>query len=135
MKNMCLVLAISYQKTLIWKSGIAPGAKPDIVEAPIEHKKEHELRAKQRHMGHELDIDTKNYYKSITEVIQGTDEVLLIGHGKGKADSMLKLTQYWERRHPELAKKVIGSLNSNLVNLSDAEIMALARVWFEDHAN
>jgi len=51
---MCLVLAIPYQKTLIWKSGIAPGTKPD---------------------------------------------------------SMLKLTQYWERRHPELAKKVIGSLN------------------------
>lgn len=46
---------------------------------------------------------------------------------------MLKLTQYWERKHPDLARRVVGAMDSDLEVLSGNEILALVRVWYEEH--
>jgi hypothetical protein len=59
--------------------------------------------------------------------------IVLIGHGKGKANEMLRLTQYWERKHPDVARKVVGAIASDLEVLSPDQILSLVRGWFEEY--
>jgi len=58
-------------------------------------------------------------------------EILLVGHGSGKANHMLRMVQQWERRHPVVARRVVGAIESDLSALSERELLALARDWFD----
>jgi hypothetical protein len=69
----------------------------------------------------------------IAEAIAGASEILIIGHGTGKANAMLSFIQYLERKHPGTAQKVVAALDENLEALSETQILSLARDWFSSH--
>ena len=58
---------------------------------------------------------------------------MLIGHGHGKAIEMMHLIQYLERKHPLIAVKVVDSIDTNLDAMTEPEILAMARKWFEEY--
>jgi len=43
--------------------------------------------------------------------------------------SMLNLLEYLAPKHPEISKRVVGRVESNLPAASEPEILALAREW------
>jgi hypothetical protein len=59
---------------------------------------------------------------------------LLIGHGHGKASAMLHFMQYLERNHTDLAELVVDAIDTNLIAMTEPEILALARGWFLSHS-
>jgi len=59
--------------------------------------------------------------------------ILLVGHGKGRANEMLNLTQYWERKRPDIAHKVVGAIDSDLESLTQDQVLAVVRDWFEQN--
>ena len=73
------------------------------------------------------------YYKEIIASVSGASEILIMDHGHGKASSMLHFVQYLERKHPELAKKVVDAIDTNFVAMTEPEILAVARDWFDAH--
>jgi len=46
---------------------------------------------------------------------------------------MLHFIQYLERKHATLAKKVVDALDTNLEAMTEHQILAMARNWFEAH--
>ena len=48
---------------------------------------------------------------------------------------MLKVIQFIERHHPKTAEKVVAALDINVPALTEPQILAAAREWFEDHKN
>ena len=46
---------------------------------------------------------------------------------------MLNLTQYWERKCPDIAHKVVGAIDSDLESLTQDQVLALVRDWFEQN--
>jgi hypothetical protein len=41
--------------------------------------------------------------------------------------------QYWERKHPDVAHRVVGAIDSDLESLTRDQVLALARDWFEQN--
>ena len=93
------------------------------------------MRQAQHHGGHHADPNRKEYLEEIAQSLSTVGEVLLIGHGKGKANSVVALVQFLERKHPDLALRVVGAIDSNLDALTEPEVLALAREWFDHHKN
>ena len=62
-----------------------------------------------------------------------SSEILLIGHGEGKANAMLRFVQFVERNNPAVAKKIIGAVDTNLNALTENELLSIARNWFESY--
>jgi hypothetical protein len=48
---------------------------------------------------------------------------------------MLRLIQHLERHQPKTAEKVVAALDVNVPALTEPQILAAAREWFEDHKN
>ena len=46
---------------------------------------------------------------------------------------MVHFVMYLERKHPDLAKKVVDTLDTNLFGITQPEILAMAREWFDRH--
>jgi len=128
-----MTVAITRDEARVWTSADEPGVKPASIRAPSEMSRHHHVREAQHHHGHDTDHGNLAFYESITRAVDGTSEILLVGHGRGKADEMLHLTQYWERKHPGVAQRVVGAIDSDLEALTDNQVLALAREWFEQY--
>ena len=46
---------------------------------------------------------------------------------------MVTLMRYWAHAHPDVARKVVGAVDSDLESLSDNQVLALAREWYREH--
>ena len=128
------VLAITREEARVWKTGVKPGSQPEKIFAPSEEVHKH-VRSAQHHKGHDTDHSNDKYYEAIANSVKDAGEILIIGHGTGKASASLKLVQNWERHHSELAKKIVDALDSDLQSLTEPQILALAREWITHHRN
>ena len=124
------VAAIYRDEAKIWRHGIAPQDLPELIQAPVEVDHRH-MRTGQFHHGHDTNHIYPEFFEDIYQMIRGFDVLLLIGHGEGKASALSNFLDYLNRKHPDVYKKVIDSLNLNLVALSDQQITMHARQWFE----
>ncbi|MHB1209814.1 MAG: hypothetical protein ACYC1I_08925 [Acidimicrobiales bacterium] len=125
-----VAVAITRDEARVWAAGVEPGSTALTVHAPSEMARHHHVREAQHHHGHDTEHQNSHFYESISQAVEGAASIILIGHGKAKANEMLHLTQYWERKHPELAQKVLGAVDSDLEALSQAQILALVRDWY-----
>ena len=127
-----VVLTITKHEARIQANGIARGAIPARIFAPPELNAHH-FRDDPKHQGHGDGPGVPAYYREIILALKGSTEILAIGHGHGKANSMLHFIDYLERKAPDLAAKVVDSIDTNLIAMSEPQILAMARKWFESH--
>ena len=128
-----MAVAIMREEARVWTSGVESGSKPETIHAPSEKRRHHHIREAQHHHGHDTDRTNPVYYESIAQAVAHASHIVLIGHGKGKANEMLRLTQYLERKHPDTAKKVVGAIDSDLESLSQDQVLSLVRDWFDQY--
>jgi hypothetical protein len=127
-----VVLTITKHEARIWATGITRGTIPTKIYAPAELNSHH-FRDDPKHHGRGDGPGVPAYYRQIIESIFTASEILIIGHGHGKASSMLHFIQYLERKEPVLAAKVVDAIDTNLIAMSEPEILAMAREWFQAH--
>lgn len=131
-----VVAAVTHTDTRIWATDADRGDKPEVVARPSAEHIHHHVRNEQtKTHGHETNRFEHPYLESVATVLEPAGQILLIGHGKGKSNSMLKLIQHLERHHPKTAEKVVGALDINVPALTEPQILAAAREWFDDHQN
>jgi hypothetical protein len=70
------------------------------------------------------------YFARIADALRGYDEVLLLGHGKGHSNAMLQLQAYLDRHEPRLAQRVVGGVDVDVGDLTDAEVEQAVREFF-----
>lgn len=124
------LIAITRDEAKVWRHGIAPQDLPELVHAPIEVDHRH-VRTGQFHHGHDTNHAYPEFYEAVYEMTKEFDVLLLIGHGEGKGSALENFLHYLQKKHPDVAKKVIDHLNLNLNALSDQQITMNARQWFE----
>ena len=70
------------------------------------------------------------YFARIADAVRAADEVLLLGHGKGHSNAMMQLVAYLDRREPELAQRVVGGVDLDVGDLTDADIDRAVHEFF-----
>jgi len=130
-RNKFVVVAITADDARIWSTGLEKGTHPERIYAPDEKGAHHHIRQAQHKGGHGSDPAEHGYFDVLARELAQASEILLIGHGVGKANAMLRFTQYMERHNPDVAKKVIGAVDADLNALSENQILAKARDWFD----
>ncbi|HEY5121767.1 MAG TPA: hypothetical protein VII84_09360 [Acidimicrobiales bacterium] len=128
-----MAVAITREEAMVWTSTNVPGTAPEKLVAPTEGERHRHPRKSMDRPEREAQRDTTAFFESVTQAVASASRIVLVGHGRGKANEMLKLTQYWERKHPDLARRVVGAMDSDLEALSDNEVLALVRAWYEEH--
>ena len=129
--NSFVVVTLTQDEARVWKTGLTKGAHPEKIFAPDEKGLHHHVRQMQHHGGHGIDPAERGFFDLLGNKLADASEILLLGHGSGKANAMLRFTQYMERHNPTVAKKVIGAVDADLNSLSESQILAKAREWFD----
>lgn len=126
-----VVAVISSQETRIWETNATKGTAPDVVKRPGEEKIHTHTRTGESHGGHGDHRFDAKYFDGIAAVLADAGEVLLLGHGKGRGNAMLQFIQHLERHHSPVAQKIVGQMEVNVSAMTEPQILAAAREWFE----
>ena len=126
------VAAVTRGTCRIWAVTDPSGTAPEVVEiAPDDQHRNHYKQVSQNAL-HGTERFDRDYFEEIVEILAAAKEILLLGHGTGKANEMVKLVQYLERYHPAAAAKVVGAEDTHLESLTDNEVLDLAKRWFRE---
>lgn len=128
--NRLVVAVVEQDETRVWLTNAEKGSKPEVIHPPA--ARNIHVRGAQSHGGHDSNKTDKEYYEEISKILSPAGEILLVGHGKGKSNAVLKLIQHLERHHSDVAHKVVGSLDLNVPAMTDGELLAAARSWFDE---
>jgi hypothetical protein len=77
--------------------------------------------------------ERKSFYEAVAEEISGADQILLFGGGTAASSAMEHLLSELHRRHPELARRVIGSVVIDDRQVTEDQMLAQARAAFSAH--
>lgn len=130
-----VVAAVTHSDTRIWATDAQRGDKPELIARPSAEHVHHHVRQNNVTHGHETNRFEIPYLEGIATALEPAGQILLVGHGKGKSNSMLTLIQHLERHHPQTAHKIVAALDVNVPALTEPQILAAAREWFDDHKN
>lgn len=123
------VVAITRDEARIWLHGISAEDLPEYVHPPLEVDHRHR-RTGQNHHGHESAHRFPEYFEAINERIRNHDGILILGHGEGKSSYSGLLKDYLEKKHPDIARRILDTQTIDVTRLTESEIALYAREWF-----
>jgi hypothetical protein len=74
----------------------------------------------------------KSWYAELATALRPAAEILIIGNGHGHSNGMLQFMQYLAQHDHDLMKRIVGSVESDSEDLTEGEILALAKQFYGD---
>jgi hypothetical protein len=74
--------------------------------------------------------DANSFFEPVARALKGAGKILIIGSGKGTGSEMEQFDGWMTRHHPELARRIIGSLVADQHHLTEAQLLAKAREFY-----
>ncbi|MBI3429739.1 MAG: hypothetical protein HY050_06765 [Actinobacteria bacterium] len=125
------VAVVTQDEARIYGPDLERGTEHETIKARNPFTRHHHIRMAQFHHMRDVDRYMNDYLKSIAEALKPAEEVLLITHGNGKGSAYPALMNYFEKKYPDLAKKVSDNLDVDITRLTEPELLALAREWWD----
>jgi hypothetical protein len=78
--------------------------------------------------------ELNSFYEAVAKELAGAEQILVFGGSTAGSSAMEHLLSEMDRRHPELARRVIGSVVIDDRQVTEDQLLAQARVAFAAHA-
>ena len=91
----------------------------------------HELHHDEQAGSGKRDVELKSYYEAVVKTLRGAEQILVFGSGTGESNAAEHLVAEMKHSHPELAKRIIGTVKVDEKHLSDDQLLAKAREHFK----
>ena len=93
---------------------------PHGFERHLEHRKE-------AHYQGERVPEATEFYERVAERLGGASSIVLIGDATGKSSALRYFVEFLEKRHKELARRVVTTERADLSSIGLAEIQRIAQ--------
>ena len=71
--------------------------------------------------------ESSSFYEAVARTLGGAERILILGSSTGASSAMSHLAADLKRRHPELARRVIGTFVVDEGHMTDDQLLAKAR--------
>lgn len=126
-----VVAVIDFHETVIYLTDAAPGQRPEQLVATDPHGHFHQVH---HHAGNPSGVyedDSSAYWRELTDALAPAGAILLLGHGKGKANASHHWVAYVEQHQKDVAAKVVADVRVDIDHLEKAQVLGLAQYYFD----
>lgn len=74
--------------------------------------------------------DNPVYWRTIAHGLHGASAIVLLGHGKGKANASHHLVSYLEQHESDVAATIVAEVRADIDDLTDEQIFRLGQLYF-----
>ena len=71
-----------------------------------------------------------SFFGPVAEALKEAGQILIFGSGTGTANEMEQFVAWLKLHHPELARRIAGTLNTDSPHPTDAQLLAKARDFY-----
>ncbi len=130
-KEVHWLLLIDHHEARIFRTEMHGAIPQQILPHEPEDYFRHAHNSKDFSRGREKP-DPNSFFEPVTRALQAPGQILIFGSGTGTSSEMDQFIAWLKLHHPELAKRIIGSLVVDEHHLTEDQLLAKAR---EFHAN
>jgi hypothetical protein len=125
-----VVAVIAFHESSIYATDAAPGQRPERLVATDPRGRFHKVR---HHAGNPKGVyedDSSTYWRELTEALSPAGAILVLGHGKGKANASHRWLAYVEEHRRDVASKVVADVRVDIDHLADEQVLRFAQDYF-----
>lgn len=126
-----LLVVIDHQEAKVYRTEVR-GAVPERIAPYDPHGYGRHLHSSHQWKDREGQHERKSFYEAVAKTLQGAEQVLLFGSGTGKSSAMDILLADLQQHHPDVAKKIIGSVVVDAHHNTEEQLLAKAREFYEE---
>ena len=122
-KDAPWLLLIDHHEARIFRTEVGAPAFQRILPHKPEDFFRHAHNSKDFSRGREKP-DPNSFFEPVAKALQAAGKILVLGSGKGSGSEMEQFVAWVKLHHPELGKRITGSLVVDEHHLSDGQLMA-----------
>jgi len=119
-------VVLSRTETKIWKENFEPGTLPHSFAEEYVNK-DYKKTMNQFFSGRNRSKLDPAFAEKVAQELIGFDRIYLAGGGKGKASAVHNFATFLQNRHHLIAEHIHGIEDVDASNMSDGELLAVAR--------
>ena len=129
-RDKSVVAVIDFHHTKIYPTDATPDQRPEQIVALDPRGHFHEVHHRAGNPDGTYEADDPEYWRKVTEALAPAGAILLLGHGKGKANASHHWVADVEKHRKDVAAKIVADLRVDIDHLDDAQILRLAQQFF-----
>ena len=126
-----VVAVIDFHEAVIYPTDAAPRQRPERLVASDPEGHFHEVHHHAGNPSGAYEDDSPAYWRDVTNALSPAGAILLLGHGKGKANASHRWVAYVEQHHKDVAAKVVADVRVDIDHLEVKQVLGLAQYYFE----
>ena len=106
---------------------------PETVKAPDPSHVNHNIFHRHGNPSGAFDVDgaeTTAYFKALAHALAPARGLLLVGHGKGKANFSHHFESFLEKHHRDVAAKIVANVRADIDDITDRQLLRLGEHHF-----
>ena len=114
---------IAFHESLIYPTDAAPGEHPRHVVATDPKGRFHKVHHQAGNPKGTYEDDSPEYWDELAEALSSAGAILLLGHGKGKANASHHWVAYVEKHRKDVAAKIVADVRVDIDHLTDEQVL------------
>jgi hypothetical protein len=123
------LLVIDHHEARIFHAEISGGIPQQILPHKPEDNFRHAHNSKEVSRGQERP-DPNSFFEPVARALQAPGPILIFGTGKGTSSEMEQFVGWSNAHHPEMAKRIIGTLTVDEHHLTEGQLLAKAQEFY-----
>ena len=123
------LLVINHHEARIYRTEMRGTVPQEILPHEPDDYFRHAPNSKDFSRGQEKP-DPNSFFEPVAGVLKGAGQILLFGSGTGTSSEMDQFTLWLKSHHPELAKRIAGTVVIDEHHLTEAQLLAQAREFY-----
>ena len=125
-----VVAAIDFHHTVIYAPDATAALPPTQVAAVDPRGYFHKIFHHAGNPHGTYEDDSSEYWQEISNALAPAAWILLLGHGKGKANASHKFVAYAEEHRKDIAAKIVADVRADIDDLTNDQVVRLAQRYF-----
>ncbi len=130
LRGETVVAVIEFRETTIYHTDALPGQRPEHIVARDPRGRFHKVHHRSGNPKGIYEDDSPEYWRELTEALSPAGAILVLGHGKGRANASQHWVAYVEEHRKDVAVKVVADVLVDVDHLDKAQVLALAQLYF-----
>ena len=127
-----VVAVIAFRNSAIYPTDASAGERPEHIVATDPRGRFHKVHHQAGNPNGTYEADSPEYWRELTEALAPAGAILLLGHGKGKANASHQWVAWVEKHDKAVAAKVVADVRVDIDHLDDEQVLRLAQRYFEN---
>ena len=124
-----LLVVIDHREARIYSTELH-GSVPERITPYDPHGLHRHLHYVEDDSNGKLKPELKSFYEAVARTLTGAEKILIFGSSTGASSAMENLLGDLKEHHPDIARRVVGTVIVNEQHMSEDQLLAQARAFY-----